>query len=508
MFKKMKLIGVSLLLVMAALASACSNGKSDPSAAPATSSGSVEETGEKSLKPYEIVMAIPVFGAIPKDIEAVQNEISKIAQQKINATVKILPISVGAWGQQMNLMASSGEKLDLAYAFGTQGYYTTQAATGKVVELDELLEKHGQGVKEALGEFLEGARYGGKLYGVPTLDAYASIVGVYMREDIVQKYSIDTSSIQNLDDLEKVYELIKANEPTMTPLAAGLNNPVQMLITSDKLGDSYGVLPDTEPGLQIANLYESAEYADLLNRVHRWFKAGYLNRDAATSKVSNEEMVRAGKAFSFFAGYYPGALENEERSAGKPLVFVPMKKQAYLTNQKVMQSLYTISVNSKDPERTMMFLNLMYSDKEVANLLAWGIEGKHYVKVSDNVIDYPAGIDSATVGYSLKTNLVGNPFLTYTMKDQDPDVWNETKKFNDEAVKSKALGFNFNSNPVKNEITALNNVVEQYRKILETGTVNPADKLKEFNDKLKAAGLEKVIAEKQKQLNEWAASQK
>jgi putative aldouronate transport system substrate-binding protein len=49
-------------------------------------------------------------------------------------------------------------------------------------------------------------------------------------------------------------------------------------------------------------------------------------------------------------------------------------------------------------------------------------------------------------------------------------------------------------------------VKTQYANALETGTIDPKDKLAEFISKLKAAGIDKIIAEKQKQLDAWAKS--
>jgi putative aldouronate transport system substrate-binding protein len=77
-------------------------------------------------------------------------------------------------------------------------------------------------------------------------------------------------------------------------------------------------------------------------------------------------------------------------------------------------------------------------------------------------------------------------------------------QFNKSAKRSKALGFGFDPTPVKTEYAAVTNVVTQYKMPLETGSVDPDKVLPEFISKLKAAGIDKVIAEKQKQLDEWA----
>jgi len=301
-----------------------------------------------------------------------------------------------------------------------------------------------------------------------------------------------------------MYSIIKENEPGVVPLAAGLSSPLEFYRTFDRLGDSYGVLPGFDNGMKVENHYERPEYADLLNKVRAWYKAGYINKDAATTQSVPTEFLKAKKAFSYMHNYAPGNVENESRAVGMELVYAQLTP-AYTETNHILSGMWTIAQQSEDPERAMMFLNLLYTDKEVLNLFKWGVEGKHYVKVSDNVIDYPAGVTAANVGYSLNTLIIPNHFIGYTMKSEDPNLWQNVKEFNQTTEKSKALGFSYNASALKNETAALSNVVEQYKRVLETGSVDPADKLPEFIDKLKKAGIEKVIAEKQKQLDEWAA---
>ncbi|MNR42247.1 hypothetical protein D3C85_1607430 [compost metagenome] len=68
------------------------------------------------------------------------------------------------------------------------------------------------------------------------------------------------------------------------------------------------------------------------------------------------------------------------------------------------------------------------------------------------------------------------------------------------------MGFKFTNAAVTAEIANIATVLDQYRPGLETGTVAASQQLKEFQDKLKAAGVDKVIAEAQKQLDEWKKS--
>jgi len=57
-------------------------------------------------------------------------------------------------------------------------------------------------------------------------------------------------------------------------------------------------------------------------------------------------------------------------------------------------------------------------------------------------------------------------------------------------------------------LTALQSVLNEYKRPLETGSVSDVEAtLKEFNDKLYAAGLQKIMDLKQEQLDAWLAQQ-
>jgi putative aldouronate transport system substrate-binding protein len=486
-----------------------SNSQSSSSGGNTNTSGSTDSAGE-TLEPYELTMAYPIFGATPTDIDLVVDEINKITQAEINTTVTLLPISIGSYYQQMNLMSSSGEKLDLMFTFGNSGLYSTDAMSGKLLPLDDLLAQYGQGILEAVGaEYMESARIGGQIYGVPTLHSFAQQPGILMRKDIVEKYNIDVSSIKTIYDLDPVFKIVKENEPGMVPIAFGLSNAMTFLRNYDKLGDGYGVLPGFDNGLKIVNWYETEEYAELLNLMYAWFKAGYVNKDAATTQAATSDLVKADAAFSYITMLKPEIKAGEERAIGKELVEVYFSDfEPYATTTDVVVGVWGVAQQSDDPERAMMFLDMLYTNKELTNLFYWGIEGKHYVKVSDNVIQYPDGIDSTTVGYAGNGMVIGNPFIAYTFEGDDPNLSQTIQKWNEAAKKSAALGFTFNSVDVQNEMTAISNVLQQYQRVLETGSVDPKQLLPEFISQLKAAGIDRVIEQKQAQLDAWAAENK
>jgi putative aldouronate transport system substrate-binding protein len=501
--------GAGITFLTAALAlNGCSSASKQQDAASTPSAKESTAAGAGStLPPYELTMAFFTTNSQTQGIPEVEKAVNEITKKKLNTTVKFVPISYGSYAQQINLMVASNEKLDLMVS-GVGGTYSTQVSQGRLLPLDDLLTKNGADISKTLDPaFINAAKVNGKLYGITSNRDLAADRALMMRKDIVDKYKIDMSKVKTYNDMDSVFQTIKDNEPSMTPLALYTLStlPADQLVSSsfDILGDRMGVIDYENKDLKVLNLFESAKYAGYLDTVRRWYEKGYIHKDAATSKDNGSDLVKAGRAFSYFTTSKPGNATQSSRAAGVEIMEYKISEPISNTSH-ITRFMWSIAKNSQNPERAMMVLNLMFADKELNNLFSWGIEGRDYVKKSANVIDYPPGIDAKTVPYGLNQGwLFGDQFKSYVFTGDTEDIYKQTDKFNIDAKKSPALGFTFDSNPVKTEVAAVTNVINQYRAGLETGTLDPKMELTQFNSKLKSAGIDKIIVEKQKQLDDW-----
>ncbi|NOU93099.1 extracellular solute-binding protein [Paenibacillus sp. LMG 31456] len=477
-------------------------------ATPASPDSNKRDENVGKTPPYEIKL---VFYSSPqKDFKQIEEEMSKITLEKINATVKLERIEPAAWDQQTILMLTGPEQVDLIVT-GNQSFWR-QVAQKQLLPLDELIKNRGQDIIKAFEpEILNAAKVEGNLYAVPTIRDFASNVNVYMRKDLLDKYNLDLSTVKELDDLDPFFAAIKKNEASITPLVKSVAPKaiINRVIDNqwDVLGDSVGVLENLDK-LKVVNLYETPEYEKLIKTVRRWYEAGYISKDVSTSKDAAADLIKAKTAFGSIQKGKPGAHAQIESRVNLKLESVDIGRQITSTTN-VTAAMLGIPKNSKDPQRAMMFLNLLYSDSKLMNLISWGIEGKHYVKINDKQIDFPPGVDASNSGYNSRQGwMFGNQLLTYTWSTDSPNLWEDMDKFNRESKKSIALGFTYNPAPVKTELAAITNVVRQYQDGLENGSLDPKANLPKFNAALRAAGIDKVIAEKQKQLDEWAAKNK
>lgn len=182
--------------------------------------------------------------------------------------------------------------------------------------------------------------------------------------------------------------------------------------------------------------------------------------------------------------------------------------EPYLSTSSVNALTWGVSTISKHPDAALKFINLLFTDKDVINLVIYGIEGRDYVKVDTDHVKYPDGQDASTVPYTaqLSCGVVGNQFIQYQMEGTNMADMELMLEENKNSAMSPAMGFTFDSSTVANEYSAVSNVIGQYLPGLITGSMDPAE-IPNFIEKLQAAGMDKLVQAKQQQLDQWLSSQ-
>lgn len=489
----------ALTLSAALLLSACSSGGGAAQKSPTAS--------QSENKPYTVKFAV-LGNTVPRDIYAVAQKISDYTVKKINVKVDLLPLTFGNYQQQINLMISSSEKLDLMTEMGSN--LSSDVAKNQLEPLDDLLNSDGKDAKSALGDYVKACQINGKTYALPSIRDMASSYGIILVKPAVDAAHVDPSKIKTYDDLSNAFAAMKKNRPNkelVTTQAVSISAFDGAFVTFDKLGDGFGVLMNWGDNFNVVNLYETPYYKQSLKTIRDWYLKGYIFKDAATNSDS-AGMNNTGNNVGSFCTLKPGVEQQAANLSGQPSVAIQLQPALETTAQVATVST-AIPITCADTQKTMQFLNLLYSDPTLINLIDFGIEGKHYAKTDvDNVIDYPEGVTSSTTGYGNFWGWeFGNQLLTYVWKGDDPKLYENLKTFNEGAKVSKAFGFTFDSSKLNTEYAAVNNVISQYKLPLEDGAVDVDTNLPKFITALKNAGIDKIIAAKQEQLNAWAKSQ-
>ncbi|MDP4177491.1 MAG: ABC transporter substrate-binding protein [Bacillota bacterium] len=443
-----------------------------------------------------------------KDTEAVQTELNTYLKKKINATVTLNCFDFGSYDNKMKTKIAAGDKFDICFTSNWANSYTDNVARKAFVDLTDLLPTYAPKTKDLLGaDFLKGSAIDGKNYAIPCNKEKAHQYGILYNSDLVKKYNLDIKSVKTIDQLEPLLKTIKDKEPGVYGLEATASDAPTQLLDWDTIGGDKlpGVLTNDSTDMKVFDQFSKPEEKTFLETIHKYYQAGYIRKDAAsvTDMTADEN---GKKIFAMVKSLKPGKDAEMTLSSKVPWTQVEMTTP-YISNRETTGSMMAISSTSDNKERALMLLELVNTDSYVNNLINFGIENKHYVKdgTSGNIIK--AGPNNADYNPQIQW-VFGNQFLNYLYNTEDPQKWDKFKQFNSSAKPTKTLGFTFDPSNVSTEVAAIATVWDKYNPGLQTGTSDPDTTIPKFETDLKAAGLDKVIAEKQTQLDKWAKSSK
>lgn len=278
----------------------------------------------------------------------------------------------------------------------------------------------------------------------------------------------------------------------------------------DYLGDTnfLGVLTDPTNSTTVENYYESDYFLNFLEHVQQWKDAGLISPDP----MSNSDATLVNLQYGIVDGT-PGY--NWDTEIGRKSSEVQYALELYgtslseplATSGDVTTYMWHISSFCEDPAAAMRVLNVLYSDAEAAQLVGMGIEGENYVLDENGQMAFPEGKTLWDAGWGCAASaLWPNITLCESWYYEPADLYDRMREKNASAKKSLALGFQFDSSPVADQVAACSNIVAQYYMPLMYAEADIETTLPEFQEQLKSAGIDEIIAEKQRQLDEWLAS--
>jgi putative aldouronate transport system substrate-binding protein len=470
----------------------------------------VPEPTQEPLKPVELTWILDGNGT-PEDAPLVMEALNNLPQVKaLNVKVNIVWYDWGSYDQKTQLMFTSGEPCDLIFTSNWANNYVNGAINGNYVVLDDLLPKYAPKIWAEVSKVAwTMSKIQGKIYAIPNQQIWYNAWGWSLRKDMAEKYGVTLDTIDSYDDFTPIMEKMLVDYPELKyQMVQGGGPIVAGPMGYDGVPGGVGVIKQGDTSRKIINMNEEPIYREHLQLVHEWKEKGY-----ASQEVVEYDAANAARKNGFYPVYLhvekPGFAAENKMMNGYDWIGEPLEKPVL---GYVIPTMTGVCSTSKNPERALMFFDLMYSDEVVYNTVAKGIEGKHWVWVDKEkkVIGFPEGVDTQNSGYNINTDwMIGNNFLAYYLNPEQVGAWEQTAKINKEAVLPMPGPFIFDPTPVQAEMAALTTVDEQYGDPLTFGLVDLDDPTKGLEAWVKAqkgAGIEKIIAEEQKQLDAFVAA--
>jgi putative aldouronate transport system substrate-binding protein len=444
-------------------------------------------------------------GVANKDILNALNEKLKAS---INTTLEVKYIDWGDVATKYPLLWTSGEEFDMAYvASGANVPYSTLVKQDALLDITDLIDTYAPTLKTELNDRWDSVKVDGKIYAVPNNYSEFATYGFVTRKDLMDKYGIQ--SVSSIADMEKYMD--GALNDKMVPLNGSVNlanDLYRMFIaTTDDWMDAPG-LPTSELYLathkndmsKVFSPVFTDEFEAFAVKMHEWAQKGYWSKDILSSSQDDKDNFYNGLSASYISHQpdWTGNYGNQlTKLPGVETEFYPFAE----ANGKITKSVGVgaatgISKNSKYPERCLMLIEKLMTDKECYDLFQYGIEGKQYV-LKDGKITQPENFDAAKDGGGFAGWAFRTDNLNIPQASEDPRRYTLNDEWSKVAIDRAYVGFSFDNTNVNSELSAITNVDAQLgtQILLGKTTQDPKEAVAEYRNQLKAAGIDKLLEE-------------
>ncbi|SDZ89544.1 putative aldouronate transport system substrate-binding protein [Lachnospiraceae bacterium NK3A20] len=471
---------------------------------------------EKNGEYEKIVVSFFDWTGAPAGIDRVNAALSAHTEETLGVDVELQIIDSAAYADNMKLMLSSGEQVDL---FSTCSIgYPTAIMNGYALSMDEddLFDTYGKGIQEKIRkDYIDACRVSGVLYGTPPIKDYAiQTCAVCIGQEYLDGIGYDASALETdengypiatWDEINDIFAKLHEKYPDKYVYSMQDNMLTQGSSVDNIGGDYYGVLLDSANSLKVEDAYSSDVFREWCERTYDWNQKGYLSKDALTDDTGASARIKSGAYMAMMACSKPGYKTQISGECGRDMAVFDVG-ESFMSSASVSSFPWCINQNTEDPVAAMQVLDAMYTDPVVSNLMCWGEEGKEYKVNDDETITFADGVDANNSEYYPNVLwLMPNPYVAHVWQGDPLDIGDQIATFNNNAVtKSKALGFTWDNTDYAAEFTALQNAYDQYGKQVSYGFVEPEKGIADLEAALKAAGLDEYMAAKQEALDAWA----
>lgn len=447
-----------------------------------------------------------IGGALPDNFQEGVDAINEYLREKIGVELQWHIVGWNDYQTEFQTMVNSGDTFDIMFA--SNSYYTRFVNQGAFMDITELVGQVTPDLYSFVpGILWEGARIDGKIYGVPTYKDSSLTQFWYFDHELVEKYDIDVASVHTMDDLDPIFRKVKAGEgEDFYPVYLTRGNPWNGILNQyDNLCtglEAIGVRLDDE-SRTVVSVLEQEDFLHKLELLHSWYEDGIINPDANTS----QETYR-GQFFGSGQGWPAAAIGWATGNGVEQYDITAPIDGPFYTSSTVQGSMNCISASSSHPEEALRFLELANTDTTLRDMLAYGREGTHFEYIE--VADERTG-ETETRVHLLRDDWVNGSakysqasFFSLTLMDNEPSTqWEEILDQNEKAMEGVCMGFSMDMTSVEMETAACVQIWENYKPDMQTGAVDPAVLVPQCLAELEAAGLQTIIQEAQKQIDEF-----
>ncbi len=475
--------------------------------------GGEKEAGEEG--PVKVRFVFP--GNPEQEADIVQAEINRrLMEDGQNLELELVYIAWDVWDQKTNLMLTTGEEFELMHVMEDRHGFADYAGKGAIVSIDEYIDEYGPALKKVIPDWVwDTARIDGKITMIPAyrLSATGDRQGWTIRKDLLEEnnLSIPTTPAELLDAAEIIKKNWKGDGEIYVPIRSNTDAFFFLHRSYDSFPFTvFQKLVRIDQDGKVSSWVETEEFKKDCEFFRDAFNRGLIHRDilGQPNDWAINQLMSAKFAFQPQCplNLWPKIKDNNPGMEIDDIVtvsFNPGKPSFSITavgNDNVVPS------TTNHPEAGVKYLNWVYSSQENYDLHFYGIEGRHWKKAPNHRRISILDPDRGQSNYRFREWMAGNvEYLRYeeSAHPRFVELFSETPADTEYSI---TIGFNFNAVPVQAEYTSCLTEYNSSMVPIALGLIDYEENFPTALKRLKAAGLDKVVAEYDKQFNSWMAT--
>lgn len=457
-----------------------------------------------------------LLGSPPPGLQEVLDALNAKLASDLGVKLEVNYIGWNEVTSKYPLVLAAGEGVDFIYT-ASWAPYATQAVRGAFKaltpdRLKTLMPRHWAATPAVAWEQ---AKVGGKIFMVPTASPDQKVPVALIRGDLRRRFGLPP--VAKVADLEPYLAAVKAHEPNLVPINLGngydIGQPFFALLNASVppigapfFGTVYGNYEDPAHGL--VNLLDQpwkSAYRSAAVVMKRWYDKGYLNRAPfANTALSKSSFAQGRSAVGFGNSQDIQEVLAVAQSRGFAPEIIPiLSSTGHSWADSYTGNGVAVAAGTRNFDKTLQTLDLLMEDPSYARLVAYGVEGVHWVTTSGGMATLAPGVKIEANPYPVEA--AGFWFVNKTLLPPLASWTTEYRAHRDQLktllVPHQFLDFAFEPIKVKTEVAAITTAMAQYGDVISIGAVANVDKaIAALEAKLKAAQQDKVVAELRNQL--------
>jgi putative aldouronate transport system substrate-binding protein len=468
---------------------------------------------------YEVKFLFPGWDTQPdKDlvIRAVNSRLTEMGYPGLN--IRLDGMDWGSFGGRSSAIVLSGGDYDLVYAPSWVPFYNDAMAGGAWLPWDSYIDLVPE-FAELLAPWREylyvwGADMRYKhIYRIPNIKEYASYVcEARWNRTVADKLGI-TEGLRNIKtvyDLEPYLELYKNTYGSngMAVLAVDTGQLINCFMLG--AGSAYQPVYDVNTDSYL-NAAFSPWFDEYIALRRDWYAKGYIP-DYQRTELFDDLVRKFGPEgfLVYFSQGKPGGEEETNQNALQLLGFLwgttPLTP-AYMDYNYLMGVAWGLNTRSGNPEAAAFVFELLSTDKELTNLINFGIQGTHYALDNTGTLIK----NEPSKYYPNLMWMLGNRFLCHRLPGEPENLAELYEEFNNNAIRHPNFGFPYPSDKAWKGVdidmfwSTQSALQAQYDRSIQVGTISDAD-IADIRRKLSQANYQGMDAVMNREYEAFKAS--